>query len=140
MPKRPTQQEIIASLMTEDYGSNLGQDPNAGPARMPSDPPTGARVTDDSSQRHTEMQQCAAENCSNNLQGRFCGLAAVAINQQGGCENYEASGDSRYEDDDPDQDQETIIGISALMPSEVDVPSQRGANGPFGRFNPGTMT
>lgn len=140
---RQTAQEQIASLMLEDFGSNLGQDPNAGPSYTPSDPPSVVRVTDAvGGDRHTEMRQCSAEGCANNLRGRSCGLAAVEINQEGGCSSYEARGDSRYEDhDEPDEDQETIIGISAMMPSEVDVPSQRGrTSGMFGNFNNGTMT
>lgn len=141
--RRPTAQEHIASLMLEDYGSNLGQNPNAGPTHIPSDPPSIVRVTDAvGGDRHTEMRQCSAESCGNNLRGRSCGLAAVEINQHGGCSSYEARGDGRYDDhDEPDEDSETIIGISAMMPGEVDMPSQRGSfAGQFGQFNNGTMT
>lgn len=142
MPKQ-TIQEQIASMMSEDYGSNFGQDPSAGPARMPSDLSSIVQVTDAvGGQRHTEMKLCSAENCSNNLGGRTCGLAVIEVNQQGGCDNYETSGDSRYEDDEvPSNDDETIRGISDLMSTEIDVPSQRGkVAGIFGSFNNGSMS
>src|SRR3954466_14541521 len=72
-----TIQEDIASLMAEDYGSNLGQNPNAGPISMPSDGPSSTEVRDAvGGDRHTEMRECSAIDCAYNLEGRSCGLAA----------------------------------------------------------------
>ena len=140
--RRLTIQEEIASNMMEDYGSNLGQDPNAGPVSMPSDAPGGAEVIDAvGDERHTEMRECSAIDCANNLRGRSCGLAAIQVDRRGACGSYESRGASRYEDDEvgPDEDEETIIGISTMMPTQVDLPSQRGKmTGGFGNFNNGT--
>lgn len=141
MPKRRrlTGPELIASMMIEDCGSNFGQDPTAGPERMPINQAAGLHVIDAvGTERHTEMRECSAQSCANNVKGRHCGLAAISINDHGGCDNYEADEEEECDDEVPDEDAETIIGISKLIPNEFDVPTGRGAiSGMYGHFNSG---
>ncbi len=136
-PRRITPDDI--AVLMEDFSSNFGQDPTASAARMPADlPMAAAQVTDGvGKQRHTEMRECVAESCTNNLQGRTCGLSAIEINREGGCGSYEPRAEQCEDDDVPSADAETIIGISAMMPAEADHPAQ--LSNMHGKFNPGAM-
>lgn len=120
MRRRVTPQDRIAALMEDDNSMSAIGYEDAGPAELPQDQPTsGSEVADGRSNRPiTNVRECAATGCANNVKGGKCSLSIISINEEGGCDNYEARAD-----EDDLRDQENIRNIGDMMPSSPDLPS-----------------